>query len=122
MPNVEVMNLLQKAVLWERSAVDRYGEPTVSDPVEIDVRWEEGLQETIDAEGTPVAASGTVDVDQDIPVGSILWLGELADLPDPVTSGLVEVVSSDKVPDIKGRVYARSVTVRKWRASLPTIV
>lgn len=118
---IETASLNQKAVLWQRTSFDRNGEPRVSAPVEIKARWEEGLLESIDEEATPIAINGTVDVDRDIKSGSIMWLGKLRDLPSPVTEGLVQVVGFEKIPDIKGRVFARSVTVKKWRNKLPTV-
>jgi hypothetical protein len=121
-PALEIVNLKQRAVLWATSGKSRYGEPTVASPVEIRVRWEEGLSESIDDSATPIAVNATVDVDRDVAAGSILRLGKLADLPSPVTDGLMEVISFDKTPDIKSRVFQRSVTVRRWRSSLPTVV
>lgn len=122
MPRIEKRLLNQKAVLWPRVGTDRNGEPTVGSPLEINVRWEEDFRGSVDSQGTPIAVNGTIDVDRDITAGSILWLGELSDLPSPVTTGLMEALTMDRIPDIKGRFFARSVTVKEWRAALPTVV
>jgi hypothetical protein len=121
-PALEIVNLRQRAVFWATSGKSRYGEPTVASPVEIRVRWEEGISESIDDSATPIAVNATVDVDRDVAAGSILRLGKLTDLPSPVTDGLMEVISFEATPDIKCRRYQRSVTVRRWRSSLPTVV
>jgi hypothetical protein len=121
MATIETKCLKQKAVLWALSDYDRYGEPTVSAPIEISVRWEQNLSQSIDDNATPIAVNGTIFVDRVIPEGSILRLGNKVSLPPTVTTGLMEVVSTTDIPDLKGRVNQRTVTTRKWRGSLPTI-
>lgn len=122
MPAIEVSGLDQKAALWaSRNISDSHGEPTVSAAVEINARWEKRTFESIMDDATPVAITGVIHVDREIPEGSIMWLGELADVPDPPTK-LVSVVSYDEIPDVKSREYQRTVTVRKWKDALPTIV
>ena len=117
-----MFSLKQRAVLWAFSRRDRNGEPKVSAAVEIAARWEEDLSQSIQADGSPIAINATVDVDRDIAVGSIMWLGELADLPVGVSTGLFEVMGFNKIPDYRGKNFSRSVQIRKWRSSLPTIV
>lgn len=114
MPKLEIHDLKQKAVLWTRVGFDRYGQQVVANPVEINVRYEEDIQETIDADATPIAKTATVFVDRDIERGSILWLGTLASLPSAPTN-LVEVLSLTKTPDIKGRNFQRTVNVNRWK-------
>jgi len=124
MPPVERDSLYQKAVLWAANGtISRYGEKEVSAAVEIDARWEEGLTRTINEDGTPSSSSGTVHVDQAIAEGSIMWLGKLADLPNPITesTGLAEVVGANEMTDISGRDIKRDVQVQKFRGTLPTV-
>lgn len=113
----------QYAVLWARTGWDGNGEPKVAPAREIKVRWEFTQREVIGDDGTPIAVDATVDVGEDIPTGSIMWLGRLADLPDgkEFDQPLLQVITADKIPDIKGRQFARSVTLSKWRRTLPTI-
>lgn len=121
MPRVERRILKEKAVLWERNGYDADGEPTVSAKREIPVRWEEKRTEMISDDGTPIAVDGTVFVDEDINTGSVLWKGKLKDTsPDP-TENLMEVVARNLSPDMKGRNFKRSVGIKKWRRSLPTV-
>lgn len=125
MPAQEVSRLHQLAVLWEASTSDPFdlhGEPQVGAAAEINTRWERAQIQSVDVDGTPIAISDTIFVEQDIEVGSIVRLGAIADLPDPVEDGLVQVLQFEKAPDIKGRKYTRALQVRKWRDALPTIV
>jgi hypothetical protein len=115
MPDVSVVNLLQKAVLWARTGFGRDGDPIVSDtPVELRVRWVGSKSLAQSSQETPEARPVQVDVDRDIATGSRLWLGELADLPD-VLAGLevFTVIDFRKTVDLKGRLPARSVTVQR---------
>ena len=119
--------LKQETVYWAKADDDERGQQTVNAGIEIKTNWEEGLQESIDLDATPIAIEGTIDVDRDIEAGSLLRLGPLTDLPDPVTTGtavtnLVEVISFSKIPDLKGRKFSRTVTVQKYKSTLPTIV
>jgi hypothetical protein len=121
MPGIEVSGLDQKAALWvSRNISDDHGEPTVSAGVEINVRWEKKTYEAITSDATPVAITGVIHVDRVIPEDSIMRLGTLASVPSP-PDYLVQVVSYDEVPDVKGREYQRTVTVRKWKDDLPAI-
>lgn len=122
MPPMETADLHQKAMLWEFSGHDRY-QQTVSSGVELNVRWEDKREETVDAEGRTVAVEATVVVDQKITVGSIMWKGKETDLPDPVTdvTDLKIVVAYNETPDIKGRNIRRTVKLARYNDTLPTI-
>lgn len=124
MGRVEDLGLKQKAVLWTRAGYDKHGEIKVNAAVEIDVRWERALSQRMSEDDTPIAITATIDVDRDIAVGSLLWLGNKIDLPAVIANitNLVQVIGFDSIPDIKGRVFQRSVTVKKWRDRLPPIV
>jgi hypothetical protein len=119
--SVEKLALKQKAVLWAFSTYDANGDPVVSAAEELSVRWEQRKTESIDAQGAPIALNAKADVDQDVTAGSIMWLGELRDLPTSPTD-LHEVVDFNKIPDIKGREFKRTATLRKWKGTLPSIV
>lgn len=121
MPLMENQLRSQDTVYWAYSGIDRNGEPTVAAAVDIVTRWEQVLDEQIGEDGTPIATNATAIVNQDIAIGSILRLGTVATLPSPVTGGLMEVVNFEKIPDVKGRNYQRTVTLRKWRNTLPTV-
>jgi len=71
---------------------------------------------------TPINVNGRIVVDLDIAEGSLVREGKVADLPDDVTDGILEVIAFDKTADIKVRDYRRVCTIRKYKSSLPTIV
>ena len=110
----------QKAVLWTFAGYDGHGEVKVSAAAEIDVRWEEGNNEMRGPDGHNVAVDATVVVGQEIDVGSILWLGAIADVATPPVS-LKQVVAKKSTPDDKGRHYRRALGLMKYSNELPTL-
>lgn len=119
MPSLESQFRKQKAVYWEANGYDGYGEPNVNTPVELDVRWVEKQLEATDANGGPIAIDATVVMDRKPPVGSVLWLGELADLPSPPTD-LKKVIMCDVTPDVKCRNTFYTAMLQKLSDKLPT--
>jgi len=109
-----------KAVYWAFSGYDAYGEPTVTTPVELDVRWEQGLAEEITPNLQPTAVDATAWVDRDVTVGSMFRIEALVDTPGTADE-ILEVVEFQKIPDIKGRLFERVVLLRKYKDSLPTV-
>lgn len=120
MPAQETTSRHQKAVLWVANGFDDYGEPKVDAAVEIDVRWEERLQEAVDSNGNTIAVDAVVVVNQDVIVGSIMWLGEKEDLATPPVS-LKQVMTFNKIPDIKGRNFRRTVGLIRYSNKLPAL-
>jgi len=128
MPRIHKRKLKQKAVLWAYSGTStnntRYGEVTVSSPVEINCRWEEDPKVITGPDGQPKAVDGIVYVAQEIEPGSLLRLGAKIDLPNTVNSGIVEVISCSEIPSIKGdrSRYERACLIKNYQRSLPTVV
>lgn len=118
MPNPESTHRKQKAVLRAASGFDDYGEAKVTAAVEIDVRWENRRDEVLDANGNTIGVDATVVVNQDIAIGSIMWLGLLKNFSAPFTN-LMEVVTFNKVPDIKGRKFRRVVNLIRYSDQIP---
>ena len=100
--------------------MDRYGKAKVNAAVEINVRWEQGINFAQVPETTKQQITATIYVDQQIPLGSILWKGTLANLPASPT-GLVQVLDYGGVPDVKGRYVRRLVHVGKYNDTLPEV-
>jgi hypothetical protein len=121
---LETEDLLQKAVLWAASetAVDDDGNRKVSStPIEINVRWLTKKDQTTNAKGIVIGTEGTVIVEQDIAIGSILWLGEIDDVATPPVN-LFQTVSFDTTPDIRNFNTRRSVRVKRFGNTLPPTV
>ena len=121
MPSVESASRNQSAVLWAKSSLDNFGKPTVDSPLEIYVRWEEKLKESIDSQANAIAVDATVWVAQEITVGSIMWLGTLAEWNASEKTNLKQVVGYRSIPNIKGRLFEQTVTVQKYSDSLPSL-
>lgn len=85
MPSLEEMDLRQCAIVWRklsgRAGYTDSGEAVVASPEEIAVRWVEGQSDALKPDGTTVRLDGRITTDQDIPVGSQLWLAPNEDLP-----------------------------------------
>lgn len=117
---VETSSLTEKAVYWAASGHNRNGEIRLSDPVEIDVRWEEGQQRSMDAQGTPLNIDAMIYLDTVLTTESIVWRGELDDLPDSPTN-LYRVVFYEEVPDIKGVEVQRDAGLQRYGDTLPEV-
>ena len=129
MPALETYDRWQTAVYWAwagTSAVD--GDPQVSAPVDLQVRWGERQGVMKNAQGVDVATDAQIVVGQDVVENSIMWLGGLAmwrgtgsdaDTDDTL---LMKVVAFNKTPDIKGRMYYRTAGLVWFRDALPEVV
>lgn len=124
MPAPEHDNRRQKAVLWTRKGVNRQGQVTLNDPVEIMVRWKWVKREMVDRQGNTIAIDAEVVTVQDVAVGSVMWLGSLDDLPGTALLPEVDamaVVSAPTTPDIKGRFKARTLMLMRIKDTLPEL-
>lgn len=121
MPDMESDNLHQKALLWAANGINDYGQYKVDAKVEINVRWQEERRQGVDAQGSTIAIEATVVVDREITVGSIMWLGSEEDLTTDPPTGLKQVLSYRKIPDIKGRSFRRVAILGKLSDTLPDL-
>lgn len=123
---VEDMGRYQKALLWTLAGYDSYGEPTrATSPEEIDVRWEKVNKIVQGSQGQPIAITAEVVVasNLEVPVGSTMWLGGLDDVPGTGSSpesDLMEVITVNSIPDIKGRVYRRTLSLSRISDMIPS--
>lgn len=124
MPAPEHDNRRQKAVLWTRKGVNRQGQVTLNDPVEIMVRWKWVKREMVDRQGNTIAIDAEVVTVADVAVGSVMWLGSLDDLPGTALLPEVDamaVVSAPTTPDIKNRFKARTLMLMRIKDTLPEL-
>ena len=111
----------QKAVLMEKTGVDRYGNPICSTGTEITVRWEERQEQIVEPNGEVIQMVALAIVNQDIPEGSVMWLGQLANFASPYTN-LLQVFKSTSIPDLRrGTTFRRTVMLTRFKNQLPTI-
>lgn len=146
MPAIETMHCHDDALLWEVVGYGADGQPVIeSEPTAIKCRWEEEYKEVVDRKGNSVLSVAKVVVKEDIPVGSILFLGTLADymttelglgqggvlqlsqggnlLINTAGGGkgtdLHQAVVKTKVADLKGRNNRRWLRLIRWGDTLP---
>ena len=115
----------QEAIYWPPSKVDDYGQPVTGTLVELvldgtnnyRVRWEDKVEEFMDANGTTQRSMAVVYVPKlpdgsDVKPGGFLWLGkrgDLADETDPnANEGAFEVKRVDKLPNLKATQTLRT--------------
>lgn len=123
MPKPETSFRRQWAVLWPAGGYDEFGQPTVGEPQEIQVRWVNRQSRALSPEGNTITLDASVVTVEDIPVGSIMWEGTLDDWygigSAGQDSGLMEVVSADYTPDLKGRVWRKNLGLKFYKDTLP---
>jgi hypothetical protein len=120
MPSIETACRFQKAVLYVANGFAADGEETVAAGVSIDVRVEIGKREALDATGNVIAVDMVLVVDRAIPIGSIVWIGNINNIASPPVD-LLEVKTYREVPDVKGRNFRRVIDLMRHSNTLPDI-
>src|SRR5262245_35698622 len=119
MPGAERRDQPQPAVLLRKLGVDEANEPVLADAEEILVRCIKGRAQVPDPQGTLITLDARALVTEEIAIGSLLWLGELADWLGTgsvaVNTELHEVVTYTETNDLKGRHTTRRLGLRKFR-------
>lgn len=122
MSAIETRDLLQKIVLWPFVSYDSYGGFIVGPAHELSARWSRNRRETIDAQGTKIALDATVVVAQKIIVGSLVWLGELADWLGTGSAGddseLMQVATYSETPDLRNKFIRREIGLVRYKDSV----
>ena len=121
MPPPETFDLFQTAVLWRKVGQTRDNEPIVSAAEEVDCRWRWGRRESVGPEGAPIAFDARVALEEEIPDGSVMWLGELRDFRDTGRQPLMTTVTIDGTPDVKGREFRYEYGLMRFKGRLPRI-
>src|SRR5690554_2816461 len=105
MPPLEYADHYDTVVCWFASGIDQYGRNTVSQPKELEGRWEFAIREILSNDGAKVLAEVTLHVSQEIPIGTIVWKGSLSELPtdEADITDLYEVFVREEVSSLKGK-------------------
>ncbi len=130
MPQNEVAYLFQTALYWARTGYDLSGQPTVTAlPKELapwtrprpsGVRWKWTKKETLDPKGNTITLDAVVTCQQDLLVGSHMWLGCLNDWNGTGSSfahqdqQLYVIIKFDRTPDIKARQVYREASLMRF--------
>lgn len=122
MPAFEEMDRCQKCVYWEADGFDEYGKFKFLDPVELEVRWVPVTRVVADKKGNEITTSADVVVDQDVLLGSLMWLGEL-DLWNGTGSAgddepILQVAVFNSTTDLKGREVRRTANLVYYMGEL----
>lgn len=120
MPPLETHDRKQDAVLWNFVRQDRHGKPVLAAPVAVKVRWTLNDSQVVDATGNTIQSSGSVVMDRSVDNMSVMWLGELKNLPAPPTE-LHQVIKANTTPDIKNRFTRYEYTLMRYSDELPTV-
>ena len=116
----------QNAIYWPPAEADDFGKMSHGPLVELilipggknyRVRWEERIDEFLDAKGTTALSSAVVYVPKlpdgsEIVVGGYLWLGDRSDLIDEAeprnNPNAYEILRADTLPNFKASDYLRT--------------
>lgn len=121
MPDIETCALKQDAVVWMANGVpDRYGETSLSSPVDTKIRLEQVKRKNLEGVEEPITYDAIADVSIAIPEKSIIRLGTVNGLPaEP--DNLYQVREYQEIPDIKNKVSQRYVMLDRYDGALPTV-
>lgn len=125
-PLIRKHGLTQPAVAWLFSGTaNEFGVHLLKPPIELLSRWERGTNLLSNALVELSQATGIVYVSEYLPAGTILWEGSLLNLGAPpytFAGGLVKVIESRAIPDVKGRDIRYSAVVTEFNDVLPDIL
>lgn len=116
--------LRHRAVAWLATTPDSRGIDRVEPPIEIRCRFTGGDRRTHNALSQRVELVADLEVDRELPIGTILWKGKLSELPSPhptIMPDLMKVESFREVYDVKGRHSRKGVDVSAYSDTLPTV-
>lgn len=119
MPALEISDMMQKAVVWDASGYDEFGNPVVGNIREIRCRWENKKEDMLARDGTPLVVDAVVFVAVALTIGSNMWLGALADWAGTGSAGydddVMEVVSVKDIPDLKSRMHRYKLGLQRLK-------
>jgi len=97
----------QTATYWALAGNDGYGGMTFSTPVAVTVFWQDVNQKYMNESGEEKVSKSKVFLEQDVTVGSYLYLGTSAASSPYDVSGAYEIKSFSKVPSLDASEFER---------------
>ena len=125
MPSLQTLARRHYAVLWPVVGIDDNGNPRVSAPREIKVRWEDDDHQTRAQKGT---ADVALLVGERLVEGSLLWRGRLADVPSPEIAEnfsnvvVYQVIDIKEVPALKGPNKSITAFAMRHSTKIPQVL
>jgi hypothetical protein len=112
----------RRIVLWQAAPAGMDGQPRVRPPREINVRLRLNLQASGAPQGGSETEDATAQIDFQVPLGSLVWVGSLEALDLRNLAGLLVVTRYAEVPDPKGRFVTREIGLRRYSSRLPAVL
>lgn len=97
----------QTATYWAISGNDGFGGMTFSSPTTLSVRWQDVSERFIDEAGAEKVSRAKVFLQEDVTLGSYLYLGTSTESSPYDVSGAYEVRSFFKIPSLDGVEFER---------------
>jgi len=102
---LELLN--ETCVMWEATGHDKFGTPTYAAAVELPCHWEDKAELFRTLKGEELVSAAVVYLAQQVKRGSMMWYGDLADVPDSAdpksesNSNVYEVSQQGRVKDVE---------------------
>lgn len=121
-PEQEASWIDGSAVVWLKSGYGDDGSPTVSAPIQIAISFSRKQRLIKGDKGELIAIDATARVSGEVEIGSIIWLGSLAEFnamteDEQAVAGYYEVVNNSVVKDIKGREVSYKIMLSRHSES-----
>lgn len=97
----------QTATYWALSGNDGFGGRSFSSPSSISVFWQDVQQKYMDVSGEEKVSKAKVFLEQDVTVGSYLYLGTSAVTSPYDVAGAYEIKSFSKIPSLDASEFER---------------
>lgn len=97
----------QTATYWVLSGNDGYGGKTFSSPTTLSVFWQDVQEKYTDEKGEEKVSRAKVFVQEDVTLGSYLYLGTSTESSPYDVSGAYEIRSFSKLPSLDGSQFER---------------
>lgn len=120
MPAPETNDLLDPAILWRYSSKDDYNRPINRPYEEVMINFSLKRRQSTDAKGSVISYDATATTGETYPIDSILWIGELKDMPESPTP-LYQVKGYSEMSDVKNRETKYKADLVRYTDTLPTI-
>lgn len=121
MPAPETNDLLDSAILWRKSDTkDDYNRPVLRPYEEVMVNFSLKRRQSTDAKGTVISYDATAITEETYPIDSILWVGELKNMPASPTP-LYVIKGWDETNDVKNRETKHRAVLMRYTDTLPTV-
>lgn len=111
-------------VAWfPATGADRLGRDKIHAPVEVPVRWERNSNLRVSDFLLGRNVTDEVMTPTELPVGAIVWKGQLKDLEGvEAPTPLFRVEGNSSIPDIKGLEFDYSAFLSPFHEVLPSVV